>query len=113
MLRNLILGMALVAIMLTSSHAFTAPGIITTTSSASTSALGLFGFIGRNDQNPKATTPKGGSKSKQQEEEPKKPFIFLYGKPQYDWVKGKPMEKKAKAEFSWYSNPKPTTPKKK
>ena len=107
MLRNLILRIALVAIILASSHAFTSPSTISTISSVSTTAVGLFGFIGKNEQ------MKGDSKGKPNEEEPKKPFIFLYGKPQYDWVKGKPMEKKAKAEFSWYTKPKPTTPPKK
>lgn len=76
--------------------------------SVSTTAVGFFGFFGKDEQNPKTAISKGDSKNKLKEEEPKKPFIFLYGKPQYDWVKGKPMEKKAKAEFSWYTNPKST-----
>ena len=116
MLRNLLLRIALVAIILASSHAFTSPSLrisTTTTSLVSSTAVGLFGFNNNGNKNEKATTAKGGSKSKPKEEEPKKPFIFLYGRPQYDWVTGKPMVKKTKAEFAWYTKPKPTTPPKK
>ena len=117
MLRGLILGIAIMAIILASSHAFTTPPRISTTpfSTTSTTAVGLFGLFGKDEQDPKATTTsKVGSKSKPNEEAPKPPFTFKikpgYGK--FDWVKGKEEERKSEA-FSWSNKPPRTTPSKK
>jgi hypothetical protein len=41
--------------------------------------------------------------------EPKKPFIFSYGRPQYDWVKGKTTRVNSGA-VTWYTNLKSTKP---
>ncbi|KAI2514145.1 hypothetical protein MHU86_38 [Fragilaria crotonensis] len=100
-----LLNIALAIIILTVTHAFTTPSRHSTSSSVSTTAVGLFGFFGKDEQNTKGAISKGGSKNKSKEDEPKKPFIFLYGKPQYDWVNNKPMEKKAAAEHTWFTNP--------
>ncbi|KAI2493178.1 hypothetical protein MHU86_21367 [Fragilaria crotonensis] len=100
-----LLNIALAIIILTVTHAFTTPSRHSTSSSVSTTAVGLFGFFGKDEQNTKGAISKGGRKNKSKEDEPKKPFIFLYGKPQYDWVNNKPMEKKAAAEHTWFTNP--------
>jgi hypothetical protein len=100
-LRNLLI-IALVLVV-APSNAFTPPPVGRSSYVRSTTAIGFFGFLfGDNSEEPakaaKTAPTKGGKKK---EEEPKKPFIFLYGKPQYDWVKNKPRTTKAKGEYTW------------
>ena len=109
MFRCIALNIAAIVILLAfCSQAFTpAPYQITDRTSSS---LGLFKFFGKEGE------PQDAKTSKNTKDEPKKkePFVFLYGKPQYDWVKGKPMERRGVGEFSWSTKAKPnTTPKKK
>ena len=97
-LSNLIPVIALVVIVLaSSSHAFSTPS--RTTYSVSTTSVGLFGnlFGEKKDSNEKT----------EKEAEPKKPFIFSYGRPQYDWVKGKTTRINSGA-VTWYTNLKDT-----
>jgi hypothetical protein len=99
-LSNLIPVIALVVILLTSSsHAFSTPS--RTTFSVSTTAVGLFGNL--------FGDKKDASEKTEQEAEPKKPFIFSYGRPQYDWVKGKTTRINSGA-VTWYTKNKDTKP---
>jgi hypothetical protein len=82
-------------------HAFTTPSSATTifygSSISSASSLNLF-FGKKNDQK-KPTTA-----DVKKAADTKKPFVFLYGRPQYDWVRGQPMDEEQQARnkpFDW------------
>ena len=97
---NLFPVIALVVIVLvSSSHAFSTPS--RTSCSTSTTAVGLFGNLFSNNKDSNEKTEK--------KVEPKKPFIFSYGRPQYDWVKGKTTRVNSGA-VTWYTNLKSTKP---
>jgi len=58
----------------------------------------------------------GAKKTETKAEEKTKPFIFLYGRPQYDWVTGKMLDENSwvsKKRFKWgagYTKSEKTTP---
>lgn len=41
------------------------------------------------------------------EQDKKKPFVFLWGRPQIDWVTGKPMEENSGAKMDWLGKKNP------
>ncbi len=102
-LSNLFPVIALVVILLvSSSHAFSTPS--RRNFSTSTTAVGLFGNLFSNEKEKDSNGKKAAK-----EVEPKKPFIFSYGRPQYDWVKGKTTRVNSGA-VTWYTNLKPSKP---
>jgi hypothetical protein len=101
----------------------TTRAIITTTTSTSLDLFG--GLFGKEDSDVTTTTTTNKNnqskkttkteKKVENEEEPKKkkPFIFLYGKPQYDWVKAKPMDTvKPMGQYNWVTGKPNPDPKK-
>ena len=86
-----------------------------------TTSINLFGLFGKDDDGKKVepkktmttTNKKGGKKVEKEEEPKKKPYIFLYGKPQYDWVKAKPMDTvKPMGQYNWVTGKPNPDPKK-
>lgn len=97
MIQSLLLLAFLVGVI----HAF-APQHLPTTSSVSQSQSQLHLFFGNNNKQ----QPSNGASNKTNKvaDEKKKPFIFLYGKPRYDWAKNRPLtldEMRKSPQFDW------------
>jgi hypothetical protein len=108
------------------SHAFT-PSPLNQQKGAmrpiTTTSIDLFGLFGKDGDDKvkkvetkttsKSKASKGGKKVEKEEEPKKKPYIFLYGKPQYDWVKAKPMDTvKPMGQYNWVTGKPNPDPKK-
>lgn len=77
---------------------------------ATTTQLCLFNKNNNNKKSPQKPNNSNENKKKNNPDEKKtEPFIFLYGKPQYDWTTGKPIAKDSwvtKKRQNWLVKPK-------
>jgi hypothetical protein len=108
MTRTIIIqALLLVLLMGGTAHGFVAPS---SRSASSTTQLQIFGWGSRGDD--KEKTPKAGPKNVKKEEKKKEPFVFMIGKPQYDWATGKRSYTSNKKRHNWVVKPEDYKPKK-
>ena len=89
-------------------HGFVAPR---SRSASSTTQLQLFGWGSSDDD--KKKKPKAAPQDVKKDEKKKEPFVFMIGKPQYDWATGKRSYSSNKKRHSWVVKAKDYQPPKK